>query len=306
VVRPDGIEQWVRDRSYCVRNEFGDIVKLVGIAKDITAQHQADEALRTLNAELETRVSARTAEFRAVFESFPEAIAYTDPQRRIRIYNVGFGRLFGYEPEEVVGQSGRIVYTSDEAFEEQGRLRLEARASHATTTSEVTLKRKDGEEIPVELTVAHVVSLDGQFLGALIISRDLRPRRLVERQVQQARKMEAAGQLAGGIAHDFNNMLTVISGYTMMLQADMELRDPRRELLSEIAAASERATALTGQLLTFSRRQIVRVETLDLVSVVEHSRPLLQRVVGEDVEVGMEPWPEPLSVRPTGDSWSRS
>ena len=101
----------------------------------------------------------------------------------------------------------------------------------------------------------------------------------------QSQKLEAIGRLAGGVAHDFNNLLTAISGYAELLKVELGVDDPRTEDVSEIQRAAARATALTAQLLAFSRRQILRPRQLDPESIVAGVAPMLRRLIGEDVEV---------------------
>jgi two-component system cell cycle sensor histidine kinase/response regulator CckA len=111
---------------------------------------------------------------------------------------------------------------------------------------------------------------------------DLRRR---EEQVRQSQKMEAIGRLAGGVAHDFNNLLTVISGHGELVLRKLAHDHPLRRNLQEIGLAAERAAALTHQLLAFSRKQVLQPRILDLGDVVERMGSLLQRLIGEDVEL---------------------
>ena len=106
-----------------------------------------------------------------------------------------------------------------------------------------------------------------------------------EEQVRQSQKMEAIGRLAGGVAHDFNNLLTVIRGHGELLLRKVGGEDPMRRNLLEIGLAAERASALTHQLLAFSRKQVLQPRTLDLGEIVERMSTLLQRLIGEDVEL---------------------
>ena len=117
------------------------------------------------------------------------------------------------------------------------------------------------------------------------MTRDITERVQAEAKLAQAQKMESVGRLAGGVAHDFNNLLTVINGYSQMLLTDLNPDDPLREGLEEIRRAGERAAGLTGQLLAFSRKQVLQPRALNLDSVVGAMEPMLARLVGEDVEV---------------------
>ena len=109
--------------------------------------------------------------------------------------------------------------------------------------------------------------------------------------------MESIGRLAGGVAHDFNNLLTVINGYSQLLLGKLNAGDPLRAGLEEIHKAGERAAGLTRQLLAFSRKQVLEPRVLDLNRVVGEMRPMLERLVGEDVEVRVELNAESGTVR---------
>ncbi len=102
-------------------------------------------------------------------------------------------------------------------------------------------------------------------------------------QLRQAQKMEAVGRLAGGVAHDFNNLLTAIKGYGEMLLDDLARDDPRRDDAVEIVKAADRASELTRQLLTFSRREAIAMKTLTLADIVRGTEQMLRRLIGEDI-----------------------
>ncbi len=116
-------------------------------------------------------------------------------------------------------------------------------------------------------------------------------RRNAEARLVQAQKMEAVGQLAGGVAHDFNNLLTVIGGYSDLLLMKIPEGDPHRREIVEIRKAAERATVLTRQLLTFSRRAVIRPVVLDLNAVVADVHQMLRRLIGASVELITVPQP---------------
>jgi PAS domain S-box-containing protein len=121
--------------------------------------------------------------------------------------------------------------------------------------------------------------------GGILVMRDITERIQMEEQFYQAQKMEALGQMAGGIAHDFNNLLTVIQLSTRLLQRQLRLEDPLWEHVQRIRETGERATSLTKQLLRFSRREVVDLQVLNLNHVVEDLGRMLQRIIGETIEL---------------------
>ena len=134
---------------------------------------------------------------------------------------------------------------------------------------------------------------DGRITSVLAISRDITEQRELEAQLRQSQKMEAIGQLAGGIAHDFNNILTIIHGFaTTLLDADTGA-ESRRIATEHIVEASERAAGLTRQLLAFGRRQVMQTRDVDLNDLVASLAKMVQRVLGEDVNLQLQ-----LSARP--------
>ena len=120
----------------------------------------------------------------------------------------------------------------------------------------------------------------------MLIVSDISNRLRLEDEVRQTQKMDAIGQLAGGVAHDFNNLLTAISGYSELALMRVDDSDPTlREDIQEISKAAGRATVLTQQLLAFSRKQLLEPEVLDVNEIVESTVALLQRLIGEAVNV---------------------
>ncbi len=120
---------------------------------------------------------------------------------------------------------------------------------------------------------------------------------LLEEQLRQSQKMEALGQLAGGVAHDFNNMLTIITGYSELVLGCINEQEPLFNDIKAIKEAGDRAAILTGQLLTFGRRQALEYTVIDLNSAVDTAHGMLRRMIGEDISFAITLQPSPLFVR---------
>jgi PAS domain S-box-containing protein len=143
--------------------------------------------------------------------------------------------------------------------------------------------RKDGTLLFVRVS-SHPTSFEGRR-ARLVLVHDISAEKQLEEQLVQAQKMEAIGQLAGGVAHDFNNLLTVINGYTQLLISRLHEADPLRIDAGHILHAGERAASLTQQLLAFSRRQVLQPRPLDVGRVIENLKPMLGRLLRDDIEV---------------------
>jgi PAS domain S-box-containing protein len=206
--------------------------------------------------------------------------------------------MFGRARADVIGRelAAVIIPPSFRDAHRRGLARYLVTGEHTLLGGrvEVTAARADGTEFPVELTVT-VVRTDGPPTFNAYI-RDLTERKRadaargsLEMQLQQAQKMEAVGRLAGGVAHDFNNLLTVISGRAHMLLSRLKPGEPMHRDVDLIQKTSQRAVALTSQLLAFSRKQVVQPRVLELGPLVTDLVPMLQRMIGEDMELVVEP-----------------
>ncbi|HMA54928.1 MAG TPA: ATP-binding protein, partial [Acidobacteriota bacterium] len=239
---------------------------------DVTEQRRAEEELR-----------ASEEKYRHFFEEDLAGHFISAPDGRLRACNPAFARTFGFSSvEEAMAENMSSLYpraADREKFID--RLRAEGRVDRC----EKELQRKDGRPVHV---VENVIGSFGdggelvEFRGFLI---DETERRVAERELRQAQKMEAVGRLAGGVAHDFNNVLTVILGYLELLQPNLSAKDARLAQLDEIRKAAERAAGLTRQLLAFSRKQVLQPTVLDLNAVVKDMEKMLERLIGEDIRV---------------------
>jgi two-component system cell cycle sensor histidine kinase/response regulator CckA len=149
---------------------------------------------------------------------------------------------------------------------------------------EVDTSSKEGARITLEVVVRPIREGDS-IVAALAIARDVTARIELEQQLRQAQKMDLVGRLAAGLAHDFNNLLTIILGQCEIAVPLIDTDDPLRETINAIRTAAERAASLTGQLVAFSRRQIIQPRLLDLAEVVAEIRAMLTPLIGEDIDV---------------------
>lgn len=222
----------------------------------------------------------------ALLESASQAIVSIDRGGRIVLANRRTEEIFGYSGEELLGaRIEMLLPESKRATHSRDRDDYFARPRTRPMGIGMDLagRRKDGSEVPVEVSLSYVELDEGVFAIAFV--SDISQRKSLEEQLLHAQKMEAVGRLAGGVAHDFNNMLTVISGYNRMILDELSTLDPLRGYAEEILKAADRAGALTNQLLAFSRRQIMQPRVINVNAVLIQTQKMLQRLIGEDIEL---------------------
>ena len=225
--------------------------------------------------------------YAAVVASAEDAIFTKTLDGTITSWNPGAVRLYGYEPDEVIGRSVQIL-APPESQDEIPAILARIAAGERLEHFETVRVRRDGTRRDVSLTISPIRDASGRIVAASTIARDITARKVTENQLLQAQKLESIGRLAGGIAHDFNNMLFAIRGYADLLEDDL---DPARPggpdtvtalaSVKAVAAAADRASALTAQLLAFSRQQVVSPKVIDLNSAIRELQPMLRPLIGE-------------------------
>ena len=273
--RKDGSPVWVDARVSVMRDGGGRPIGVMRIAHDIMPRRQAERERDAALAEMQMHV-----------DRLPLAYIKFDRDMAVVDWNPAAERMFGFTRGEMVGaQSGLDRLMGPEALAGVravvGRLRAGDAAAHSIHEH----LTKDGRRITCEWVNTPLLDRTGAFHGVVGLVQDITRRRELEAQLQQAMKMDAIGQLAGGVAHDFNNLLTVINGYGELLLDQMPPDDPNRDTVLEIVKAGARSSALTRQLLAFSRKQVIAPRPVDLNVTVRDMQKMLRRIIGEDVEL---------------------
>jgi two-component system, cell cycle sensor histidine kinase and response regulator CckA len=225
----------------------------------------------------------------ALLESASEAILCVDRSGRIALVNPRAEEMFVYTRAELLG--ARIEMLLPEAKRAVHEHEREAYFEHPRTRPmgigmELTGRRRDGSEFPIEVSLNTAETPEGVF--AMAVVTDISQRKRVQEQLVHAQKMEAVGRLAGGVAHDFNNILTVISGYTRMILEELSPQDPLREYADEIAKAADRAGAVANQLLVFSRRKLLQPRIVDVNAAITQNEKMIRRLLGGDIQLTLD------------------
>lgn len=256
-----------------VRVAVGTQQCMLSVSRDITEKRRAQEELRRSEAN-----------FRSLIHDAPFGVLRSTLEGRVLQANPALVNMLGYNSEEELLQLNleRDVYHDPKQRQSLIEKFSQKKDIHNV---EVQWKRKDGNIITALLNGRRIEGADQTQTHYEVFAEDITQRRTLERQLFQSQKMEAIGRLAGGIAHDFNNLLGVVLGHTEILEEAAGQDKRLQRSVEAIQSATQRAAALTTQLLAFSRKQMVEPRILDLNVAVREIEKLLRRVIGEDIEL---------------------
>lgn len=277
-IRKDGTRVPVEVSSRLIYRD-GRPIGVQGTARDITERRRAEEVVR-----------ASEQRFRDLVENANDIIFTCDMFGNITSLNRAGERVTGYTADEALKMNIAQAVSPDDIAKVRHMLSRK-RVDDVATVYDLELITKSGGRAAVEVS-SRAITKNGEAVGVQGIARDITERKRMEddlrssqAQLQQSQRLEAVGQLAGGVAHDFNNLLTAIIGYSDFALRKMRANNPIRRDIEEIKKAANRAASLTRQLLAFSRKQILKPEILDLNLVVGDMHKMLQRLIGEDIDL---------------------
>ncbi|MDD2901346.1 MAG: PAS domain S-box protein [Syntrophales bacterium] len=300
-----------------LKDSNNQLIGSVGVARDMTEKKEAEEELRKYRQQLEEMVEKRTSQlsqanaklqkeiterksadealksseerYRSLFDGIPVGLYRTTPDGKIVDINLALVQMLGYPDRQSL-----LAVNVTESYvhpEDRDKKKAVLEGEGIIRDFEIELRRYDGKKIWVRDSVRVVREADSgaaYYEGSM---EEITEKKQLESQYRQAQKMEAVGRLAGGVAHDFNNLLTAITGYGEITLMELRRDDPLRLNVEEILRAADSATSLTQQLLAFSRKQILQPRGVNLNETLTDMQGMLQRLIGEDIELilGLEP-----------------
>ena len=298
----------------CMKDGAHDYILKTSLTRLPSAVLNALEKAKNVEAKIRAEAALHKSEeqYRLIAENTSDLICLIDIDRNYTYVSPSHREVLGYNPESILGDSCFAVIHPDD------RQLAEDKASQAIADKklhrlEVRLKHKDGHWKAFETLGNWIYDSQGRPQHGILVSRDITERkeaertlheseeklRLSEEQLRMSQKLEAVGQLAGGVAHDFNNLLTVITGYSDLVLARLDESDANRTKIEEIKRAALRASSLTRQLLAFSRKQVLQPKLFNLNDLVADMSKMLQRLIGENIEMTTCCGPEaPINADP--------
>ena len=316
LITKDGRVKWVAASWGPILDDSGKQVGVQGHEREVTERRMAEENLRFSAQRYQSLFEE--SPFPMWEEDFSGVKLYLDKLglhgtelrqrlisnrsdlqecvRRVKILDVNRAacHFYGVETKEQL-LAGLSDLFDEHAFE-NFREELVAMVAQPVYRAEFQTRNLRGEERTVSMIVSREAAPE-DWSRVVVTFFDITDRRRLEEQILQSQKLESLGRLAGGIAHDFNNLLMVISGYSDLLLNNLDKRETLERGLHEIRRAGERGSELTQQLLAFSRRQPTQPRAVDMNALIGESQDMLQRVIGEDIELEIHLDPAAWTVR---------
>jgi PAS domain S-box-containing protein len=281
-VRKDGSRMWAHVVIDPIRDKKGTLVGFAKITRDLTERKTAAEALRRSDEQFRVLVNSVT----------DYAIYMLSPEGKVTSWNAGAQRIKGYAPEEIIGQHFSTFYTEEDIALGMPERVLDTAAQEGRYEKEGWRVRKDGTRFLAHVIVDPIRGENGELIGFAKVTRDITERHQTQKELERAReaffqsqKAEALGQLTGGVAHDFNNLLMVIMSSLEMASKRLP-EDPKlRRLINNAVQGAQRGASLTQRMLSFARRQELKLEPVRPKELVAGMLDLLERSIGPGVSI---------------------
>jgi len=273
VALPDGSVGWQSWTDRAVFDAAGNLTAFQSVGSDITARKEAEIELRRLH--------------RAI-EQAAEGVLITDKDGAITYINPALERMTGLSGAEARRQGLFVQEIQQAGLRHQDSAARQDEGGGVWRGASSFARPGHGQNVEVEFTVSAIRDTDGEVMSFVAVCRDVTEKRVLERQLWQAQKMEALGTLAGGIAHDFNNILASIMGFTELALDDTPQESRARSSLSRVLKASSRAKELVRQILTFSRRADREQSTLHADKVIGEVLRLMEATLPKDIEIAAD------------------
>ncbi len=219
----------------------------------------------------------------ALIRTAPLAVMVFDLEGKVKIWNAGAERLFGWEADEVIGN--QMPFSATGEFAEFRMYFDKAIRGEAVEGIEVHRTRRDGTKIDICIYAKRLHDHDGHIAGVTGIATDMTESNRIKEHLLHSQRMESVGRLAGGVAHDFNSLLAIIAGYNEAMLRRLDPGSPLREYAQQIEKAAARGSGLTHQLLTFSRGQSIAPVVVNLNEVVKSVHQMISHTISDGVRI---------------------
>lgn len=284
-IRKGGERFWAHVVVDPVRSPTGELLGFAKVTRDLTERRKAEESLRRSEEQFRLLVQGVT----------DYAIYLLDPDGIVTNWNVGAQRIKGYLPEEVVGSHFSRFYRPEDRESGLPQAALAAAIREGRFESEGWRVRKDGSHFWANAVIDPIRSDEGQIIGFAKVTRDVTEKHNNQLALERARealfqsqKLEAVGRLTGGVAHDFNNLLMVVLSSLELLRKRVPDDDALKRLIDNAMQGAKRGVTLTQRMLAFARRQELKPVAVDIRSLIDGMRDLIERSVDPTIEVSID------------------
>ncbi len=280
-LRKDGTPVHLSVSVIPIRDDYGQVVACTGTSTDITYRRQAEERLREAHDR-----------FASLVARMPLGYIVWSPEFRVLEWNPAATSIFGYPPEQALGQSAAELLVPEEGRAEFSEMARRVLRGEPCSGTMLVNRRQDGERIKCEWHCTPLPDVHGRIQGVVTLVRDVSERERLESQLRQSQKLESLGVLAGGVAHDFNNLLVGIMGNASLAMEQLPPQSPLRPLLERVVNAGRRATDLTQRMLAYAGRATCDVQLMDLNALVREMVDFAAAAIPKNVALRVDAQPD--------------